>query len=59
VCWHLAVLGLVGVVVLLLYLEDWFRRRNFPPGPIRFPPLGNMPQLLLADKHVLQVSRPI
>lgn len=49
------VICLAVVVLFLLYLQDRVRRRNFPPGPTRFPLLGNMPQLMLADKHILQV----
>jgi hypothetical protein len=50
--------GVVLVVVLaslLLYLRDRISRRNFPPGPPRLPLLGNIPHLMLAGKHVLQV----
>jgi hypothetical protein len=50
------VLGLVVVLLVLYYLLDRIKRRNFPPGPPRFPILGNIPQFIMDDRHIAEVG---
>jgi hypothetical protein len=50
------VFGLVVVLLVLYYLLDRIKRRNFPPGPPRFPILGNIPQFIMDDRHIAEVG---
>ncbi len=47
---------LVVVLLVLYYLLDRIKRRNFPPGPLRFPILGNIPQFIMDDRHIAEVG---